>query len=129
MIKKVFCSILGICVFSSIALAESPMDKYLSKLKILENEDGKYLETFEDVDINFNPFQERNNQYPIVNKSEIPEGKVSNDIAQMYFKDFSSHAVITDKEISFKDFLNEHFYLTYDQIWRIHKLLIVFPKD
>lgn len=110
---KIFLPVLGMFLFTSAVFAESPMDKYLSGIKIFENEDGRYIETFEDVDINFNPFQERNKQYPIVNKSTIPEGKVTKATAQKYFKDFSSHAVLTDEEISFKDFMNEHFGLSF----------------
>ena len=109
---KLLFAVFGCLLLSSILWAESPMDKYLSKIKIFENEDGRIYDTFEDVDIKFNPFQERNKQYPIVNKSTIPEGKVSSDIAKKYFKDFSSHAVVTEEETSFKDFLNEHFYLS-----------------
>ncbi len=110
--SRLFLAVFGAFILSSAAFAESPMDKYLSTIKILDNEDGRYMETFEDVNINFNPFQERNKKYPIVNKTTIPEGKVSSDVAKKYFKDFSSHAVLTEEEISFKDFLNEHFYLS-----------------
>ena len=109
---KLLFAVFGTILLSSIVFAESPMDKYLSKIKIFENEDGRFYETFEDVDLKFNPFQKRNKQYPIVNKSTIPEGKVTSDVAKKYFKNFSSHAVLTDEEISFKDFLNEHFYLS-----------------
>lgn len=109
---KLLFALLGSLFLSSVLWAESPMDKYLSKIKIFENDDGRFYNTFEDVDIKFNPFQERNKQYPIVNKSTIPEGKVSSEVARKYFKDFSSHAVLTEEEISFKDFLNEHFYLS-----------------
>ena len=110
---KLLYAIFGAILLSSVALAESPMDKYLSQIKIFENEDGRFYETFEDVDIKFDPFQKRNKTYPIVNKSTIPEGKVSSEVAQKYFKSFSSHAVLTEEEISFRDFLNEHFYLSY----------------
>ena len=109
---KLLFAVFGSLLLSSVALAESPMDKYLSNIKVFDNEDGRYFETFEDVDLNFNPFQKRNKPYPIVNKSTIPEGKVYEETAQKYFKDFSSHAVLTEEEISFKDFLNEHFYLS-----------------
>ncbi|MBQ3644721.1 MAG: hypothetical protein II961_09005 [Candidatus Riflebacteria bacterium] len=110
--SRLLIAVFGTFILSSAAFAESPMDKYLSTIKILENEDGRYLETFEDVNVNFNPFQARNKKYPIVNKTTIPEGKVFYNVAKKYFKDFSSHAVLTEEEISFKDFLNEHFYLS-----------------
>ena len=95
--------VFGTILLSSVAFAESPMNKYLSQIKIFENEDGRFYDTFEDVDIKFDPFQERNKHYPIVNKSTIPQGKVTRDVAKKYFK---------EEEISFKDFLNEHFYLS-----------------
>ncbi|MBQ2591763.1 MAG: hypothetical protein II567_00600 [Candidatus Riflebacteria bacterium] len=110
---KMLFSVFGVFLFASASFAGSPMDKYLSNIKVFDNEDGRYFETFEDVDLNFNPFQKRNKPYPIVNKSTIPEGKVYEETAQKYFKDFSSHAVLTEEEISFKDFMNEHFSLSY----------------
>ena len=70
---KMLFPIFGIFLFASASFAGSPMDKYLSNIKIFDNEDGRYLETFEDVDIKFDPFQKRNKPYPIVNKSTIPE--------------------------------------------------------
>ena len=103
---------LGILCFvfvNSISMAASPMEKFLSKLAILETKDGRSIKTYEDVNINLNPFQKRNKKYPIVNIDKIPEGYVSKDTAQKYFKEFSQHAVITDEDITYEDFMNEHF--------------------
>ena len=103
---------LGLLCFvpvNSISMAASPMEKFLSKLAILETKDGRSIKTYEDVNINLNPFQKRNKKYPIVNIDKIPEGYVSKDTAQKYFKEFSQHAVITDEDITYEDFMNEHF--------------------
>ena len=61
-IKRVFVSILGVLLAQNMVFAEnnkSPMEKYLSKLAILDSQDGKTLETFEDVNVNLDPYQER----------------------------------------------------------------------
>ncbi len=109
---KIICCGIFISLLSvNISMAASPMEKYLSKIAILESKDGRTFETFEDVAVNLNPFQERNKQYPIVNKENIPEGYVDQKTAKGYFKSFLEHAVLTDEEIEFKDFMNEHFYL------------------
>jgi hypothetical protein len=103
---------LGILCFvfvNSISMAASPMEKFLSKLAILETKDGRSIKTFEDVNISLDPFQKRNKKYPIVNIDKIPEGYVSKETAQKYFKEFSQHAVVTDEDVSFEEFMNEHF--------------------
>ena len=109
--KSICCGIFISLLVGNISMAATPMEKYLSKIAILENKDGRKLETYEDVVVNFNPFQERNKQYPIVNKENIPEGYVDQKTAKGYFKSFLEHAVLTDEEMEFKDFMNEHFYL------------------
>ena len=107
-LKHLGLGILGFVLVSSISLAASPMENYLSKIAIFENKDGRKLNTFEDVYINFNPFQERNKKYPVVKTSKIPEGYVSRNTAKQFFKDFSNHAVLTDDDVSYKEFMNEH---------------------
>ena len=108
-LKKIGFGLLGFVFINSISMAASPMENYLSKLAILENEDGRTIKTYEDVHIKFNPFQKRNKEYPIVNIDKIPEGYVSKDTAKNYFKKLSKHAVLTEDNISFKEFMNEHF--------------------
>ena len=109
-------SVYSICLLSLLpnmlfASDNSAMNKYLSKIAIFEEGNGRKIKSFEDVKLKFNPFQERNKEYPIVNENEIPEGYVNKKTANKYFKQFSSHAVLTDSNTSFQDFMNEHFYL------------------
>ena len=113
-LKSIALVVLGFNLVGSMSMAASPMEKYLKKIAILDTNDGRTIETYEDVYINLNPFQKRNKEYPIVNINEIPEGYVSEKTGKNFFKKFSSHAVITDERISFKDFMNEH--LTIDGI-------------
>ena len=101
--------LLGFVFVGNIDVTASPMDKYLSNLAILETENGRSIDTYEDVYIKLDPFQERNKKYPIVNSSEIPEGYASEKTAKNIFKKFKSHAVLTDETISFEEFMNEHF--------------------
>ena len=108
-LKHLGLGILGFVLVSSISMADSPMDKYLSKIAVFDNKDGRKINTFEDVYINLNPFLKRNQKYPIVNTNKIPEGYVSKETAKKYFKDFSKHAVVTDENIDFEEFMNEHF--------------------
>lgn len=107
-LKKFSLGLLGFVFINSISMAASPMEKYLSNLAILENEDGRTIKTYEDVYIKLNPFQKRNKEYPIVNIDKIPEGYASKNTAKKFFKDFSQHAVLTEEDISFKEFINEH---------------------
>ena len=95
----------------NLLFAETPMHRYLAKLKIIENGNGRSVKTFEDVKIKLNPFQEGNKPYPIVGESELPDGYVSKETAKKFFKKLSSHAILTDEKTSFKDFMNEHFSL------------------
>ena len=101
----------SLCSNILLASSGSPMDKYLSKINIFETKDGRKFKSFEDVQVKLDPFQERNEEYPIVNENEIPEGYVSKKTANNYFKKFSSHAVVTEEETTFQDFMNEHFFL------------------
>jgi hypothetical protein len=108
-LKSIALVVLGFNLVGSMSMAASPMDKYLRKLAILDTNDGRTIETYEDVFINLDPFQKRNKEYPIININEIPEGYVSEKTAKKFFKKFSSHAVVTDERISFRNFMNEHF--------------------
>ena len=108
-IKYMTLGLLGFVFMSNVSMAASPMEKYLSKIAIFENEDGRTIKSFEDIYINLNPFQKRNKKFPIVNTGKIPEGYVSEETAKKYFKDFSKHAVVTDEDIDFEEFMNEHF--------------------
>ena len=108
-LKHLSLGILGFIFINGVSMAASPMERYLSKIAIFEEGDGRKINTYEDVYVNLNPFQERNKKYPIVNTNQIPEGYVSKDTAKQYFKKFSSNAVVTEEDISFKDFMNEHF--------------------
>ena len=119
-------------LFSNILFADSHIEKYLKKIDIFEDfPDGRKIEIFEDVKVYLNPFQGRNKQYPIVNEKKIPEGYISKNEAEEYFKKFSNHAVIIDEEYDnddeeedddnenskkglgdFYHFINQHFYIT-----------------
>ena len=107
-LKYIGFGIFGFVLISNISMAASPMENYLSKIAIFENDDGRKVNTFEDVYINLNPFQERNKKYPVVKTNQIPEGYVSRNTAKKFFKDFSNHAVLTDDDVSYKEFINEH---------------------
>lgn len=110
-IKQLVCAFFIVVLSFTNIFADSPMNKYLSKIAILEGKDGRKIETYEDVVINLDPFQEKNKEYPIVNREQIPEGYVNKETAQSYFNRFSDHAVIVEEDTDYKDFFNEYFYL------------------
>lgn len=103
-------------LISNVAFASSPVEKYFSEIKILEQDDGSHeLKTYEDIEgLMLNPFQKDNEEYPVVSEESIPEGFVSRATAESYFKKFTKHAILTESCSRFVDFVNEH--LTLDNV-------------
>lgn len=94
---------------ANMATAASPFEKYLMKTQFLDETKDRVINTYEDIsDINLNPFHEGDKEFPIVAESEIPEGYVKKGTANKFFKNFYSHAIITEEPITYPDFFNEH---------------------
>ena len=127
-IRRVLLSICGFVLVCSFSLADTPIEKYLSKIAIYETEDGRNCKTFEDVYLTLNPFQERNEPYPVVNETNIPEGYVDVKTAKEYFKKFSKNAVLTDEANNFKEFMNSFFYIKFS-LEGDSKIVDEFPYD
>ena len=113
--KRVMLGLLGFVCVSSITLADdsklNPMLKYLAKMAIYDTEDGRKVETFEDVYLKLDPLQERNEPHPFVNLFTIPEGYVDVKTAKEYFKKFSKQAIVSQEDDDFEEFMNNHFYM------------------
>jgi hypothetical protein len=110
--NKLILFLLSSLFISTAAFSANPVGKYLSKLDIFEDIDGRNAEVYQDVVLKLNPFQDFNSEYPIICETDIPEGFVKKSEARKIFKKLKSHPIYTENELTFEEFMNDYFYIT-----------------